>query len=193
MKYYAVKIGRVPGIYTSWDECQKQTKGFSCPIFRSFQNLEDAMIFMEDIKETKIRYDYIIYTDGSYSNKKSGGSALCLETQTVFYGRNVGKQSNNMGELYGIFLAISHFGKMNESILIKIDSEYAHHVITGEYKAKENIKEISLIQAKIKNRKIHVTFEHVYGHSNNKGNELADFYAKKALLSDSVLVKEILD
>jgi ribonuclease H-related protein len=28
MKYYAVKVGRQPGIYLDWDSCKEQVNGF---------------------------------------------------------------------------------------------------------------------------------------------------------------------
>ncbi|THH17906.1 hypothetical protein EW146_g2995 [Bondarzewia mesenterica] len=40
--FYAVKKGRVPGIYETWDECQVQVKGFSGPIFKKFHDLQSA-------------------------------------------------------------------------------------------------------------------------------------------------------
>ena len=52
MKYYAVKRGRNPGIYTSWDSCLKEVKGFSNASYKSFKKKEDAIAFMEDIGET---------------------------------------------------------------------------------------------------------------------------------------------
>ena len=45
-KWYAVAKGRVPGIYTTWDECKAQVAGFSGAIFKSFKTPEDAQIFM---------------------------------------------------------------------------------------------------------------------------------------------------
>lgn len=41
-KHYAVRIGRVPGIYGTWDECKKQIDGFSGALFQSFPTLEQA-------------------------------------------------------------------------------------------------------------------------------------------------------
>ena len=41
-KYYAVRIGRKPGVYCTWDECKKQTEGFSGALFQSFSSLEQA-------------------------------------------------------------------------------------------------------------------------------------------------------
>lgn len=42
-KYYAVKNGRKPGIYSSWDECKKQVEKFKGAIYKSFTSLEDAV------------------------------------------------------------------------------------------------------------------------------------------------------
>jgi len=36
-KYYVVWVGAKPGIYKSWEECQKQTNGFSKAKFKSFK------------------------------------------------------------------------------------------------------------------------------------------------------------
>lgn len=48
-KYYAVRVGRTPDIYTSWAECQAQTKGFPKAIFKGFDLLADAQKYMEGI------------------------------------------------------------------------------------------------------------------------------------------------
>lgn len=41
-KYYVVWRGIKPGIYTSWEECKKQTLGFEGAQYKSFTTLEDA-------------------------------------------------------------------------------------------------------------------------------------------------------
>ena len=43
MNYYAVRVGRNPGIYKTWDECKKETMGFKGASFKKFSTLEDAM------------------------------------------------------------------------------------------------------------------------------------------------------
>ena len=43
MKYYAVKVGRKPGIYTTWSECATQVNKFSGAIYQSFQDKKDAL------------------------------------------------------------------------------------------------------------------------------------------------------
>ena len=46
-KFYAVRKGYNTGIYESWDECKKQTSGFSGAEFKSFPTKEEAMAFIE--------------------------------------------------------------------------------------------------------------------------------------------------
>ncbi len=47
VKFYAVKNGRSPGIYRSWEACRKMTDGYSGAVFKSFATLEGAKRFLE--------------------------------------------------------------------------------------------------------------------------------------------------
>lgn len=49
-KWYAVRKGRKPGIYTSWAECKSQTERFGCAIFKSFKTKEEAQQFINPNK-----------------------------------------------------------------------------------------------------------------------------------------------
>ncbi|MGL5752891.1 MAG: viroplasmin family protein [Paraclostridium sp.] len=44
-KYYAVKVGRKPGIYNTWDECKSQVDKFGGAIYKSFKTVEEAQKF----------------------------------------------------------------------------------------------------------------------------------------------------
>ncbi|MED6157456.1 hypothetical protein PIB30_023187 [Stylosanthes scabra] len=44
--HYAVKAGRVKGVYTSWKDCAEQVLGYSGAQFKGFKNLEDALAYM---------------------------------------------------------------------------------------------------------------------------------------------------
>ncbi|KAK3777716.1 hypothetical protein RRG08_021826 [Elysia crispata] len=46
--FYAVKHGRVPGVYNTWPECESQVKGFPKPIYKKFFSLLDAQKFVAD-------------------------------------------------------------------------------------------------------------------------------------------------
>ena len=41
-KYYAVKVGKNPGIYQTWVQAEEQIKGFSGADFKSFKSLKEA-------------------------------------------------------------------------------------------------------------------------------------------------------
>ena len=45
-KYYAVRIGRNVGIYTTWADCEAQVKGYSGAQYKSFPTKEEAENFV---------------------------------------------------------------------------------------------------------------------------------------------------
>lgn len=45
-RYYAAAIGRHPGIYLDWRECQEQVVGFSGNLYQSFRTREEAVDYM---------------------------------------------------------------------------------------------------------------------------------------------------
>ena len=66
-KIYAVKKGRIPGLYLDWKDCEKQVKNFPKADFRLFE-YKDGDDF-EAVR--KIALDYINGTDDS--STESGG------------------------------------------------------------------------------------------------------------------------
>ncbi len=44
--FYAVRTGRSPGVYLTWDECKKQTIGFPGAVFKKFKTKEEAEAFI---------------------------------------------------------------------------------------------------------------------------------------------------
>ena len=49
MKYYAVRKGRIPGIYHSWDECRAQVDKFSGAEFKSFHSEKEAELYLNNV------------------------------------------------------------------------------------------------------------------------------------------------
>ena len=45
-KFYAVKVGKAPGIYQTWNECKENVHGFPGAIYKSFKTLGEAEEFM---------------------------------------------------------------------------------------------------------------------------------------------------
>jgi len=190
MKYYAVRNGKIPGIYTSWDACKAQINGFSGAIFKAFPLKADAEAFVGvvgvvggvgGVVEEKKNIEGIslpqVYFDGSCQDSKAGGA--CLVGNTVFYRRVEGEQTNNRGELTGLLLALEN---SSGDIEICGDSLYAMNVGNGDWKHKNNHDLVEKIRGVIKGRKIKWT--HVYGHTGVKKNEICDKYAGLSLSND---------
>lgn len=41
-KYYAVKKGKVPGIYFNWNDCKAMVDGYQGAVYKSFKTIEEA-------------------------------------------------------------------------------------------------------------------------------------------------------
>lgn len=44
--FYAVAVGKQRGIYSTWDQCSEQVKGYSGAIYKSFRSLSEARAFL---------------------------------------------------------------------------------------------------------------------------------------------------
>ena len=47
-KYYAVRVGKKPGIYEKWDDCRQNVHGYPAAEFKSFPTLEEAKAYMAE-------------------------------------------------------------------------------------------------------------------------------------------------
>ena len=58
-KFYAVKNGRKVGIFSTWEECQKQVVGFKGAIYKSFKTKEEAeaCIALAQLCQLRDRYN----------------------------------------------------------------------------------------------------------------------------------------
>jgi viroplasmin and RNaseH domain-containing protein len=54
-KYYAVRKGRLPGIYRSWDECERQVSGFPHCEFKSFRTEGEARNYFSLVSQTPFK------------------------------------------------------------------------------------------------------------------------------------------
>src|SRR5579862_3309488 len=121
-KYYAVVKGRVPGIYRTWKETESMVSKFPGAIYKSFSTETEAQNFIKNsttMSATNIIYDkplndkHIIYTDGSFRNNLCGFGCVILTTDNDKYSvygsvpDTVPGKSNNVAELYAIYVALS--------------------------------------------------------------------------------------
>ena len=72
-KFYAVKKGRKPGIYMSWDACKAQVMGFPNARYKGFKTKAEAEEFLNPDANELMQIDedtLVAYVDGSYDHSQ---------------------------------------------------------------------------------------------------------------------------
>ena len=195
-KFYAVRNGRVPGIYSTWDQAKQQVHGHSGAIYKSFPTLELAQEFMTPaISAAPTSVMAEIYTDGSCINRYGGYGIVHLEAGQVkqtYKGRvPINPCTNQIAELYAIYMALKTYSAVNP-LKLYTDSQYSIGCVTewckvwvqngwqtSSGKAVANQELIRDILELHKNRT--VIYEYVPGHRGYEFNELADALANEGL------------
>lgn len=191
MKYYAVRIGRNPGIYHTWDECKRETMGFKGASFKKFSTREDAEAFIneieEDKKESAEKDELVVYVDGSYRNSDkshSYGVYMFNDEEEYTYSKRFFKDSdmrNVSGEIKGAMRAMEEAAKLGKKkIYLHYDYKGIRSWALGFWKTnKEGTIYYKNFYDSIKD-KLEVKFIKVEAHTGVKYNELVDKLAKEA-------------
>ncbi len=74
-KYYAVQVGRNPGIYKSWDDCKTNVSGYSGAIFKSFPSEAAAKEFAMGGGHNTSHSSSSSSSSSSYSKQSYSGSS----------------------------------------------------------------------------------------------------------------------
>jgi len=196
-KFYAVKVGKVPGVYNTWTECEMQVKGFSGAIYKSFTSQEEARDFLDetnknsDIEKKEIiqSVGLLVYVDGSYSKnqKKSGYGCVFVENGEVIH--KISKEVivkedlwNVSAEIEGVLGAIEwSIQNSYKNLTIYHDYIGLSHWADGTWKAKKETTKNYVEKINALSKEIDLKFIKVKAHSNDVLNDLADELAKKAI------------
>ena len=193
-KFYAVRQGKVTGIFTSWVECKDSIDGYPSAEFKSFPTRIEAECYMrnEEVKTTFIPREgaVVAYVDGSYkadTNEFSYGAVIFVNDEEIemchaYNEPEYAEMRNVAGEIVGA-------GKVMEYCLKngikKLDLYHDYEGIakwcTGEWKATKTVTQrYREFYNKIKTQ-LDVRFVKVKGHSGDENNDRADRLAKSAL------------
>lgn len=198
--FYAVKVGKQPGIYKTWDECKEQVSGFSGALYKGFQTKREAEQFLSgkptastDVtkdaadKET----DVTIYVDGSFdadTGVYGYGFVAIFKDGTIkeFYGANndadTARIRNVAGEMLGAMFAVKYAkNKKCKSMKICYDYTGIERWAKGYWKAKNKFTAGYADYMKRNGKEIDILFEKVDAHTGVEFNERADQLAKYAV------------
>lgn len=193
-KYYAVKKGRKPGIYSTWPEAQKQVSGYPSAQFKSFPTRDEAEAYINNDKDKarSITPDSLIaYVDGSFDKRTKTYSygVVLLKNESVLAELSNSGRDPKYAESFQI--AGECFGSLN-AIRWAIDNGYKDITIyydylgiemwaTGQWKANKTVSKDYVKFFKAYQSKINVSFVKVKAHTGVTYNERADELAKQAL------------
>ena len=205
-KVYAVRKGKTPGLYMTWDDCKAQVDGFAGAEYKSFADPQDAMAYLglaggtgggagAAAPEEKLPAGVRAYVDGSYDSASGRfscgvvilkiddeGSIEQTELKAVFDDADAAKQRNVAGEIMGAKTAIDYClaNEINE-ITIYHDYEGVGKWADDLWKANNPLTQAYKQFVADARRNMNIKFEKVSAHAGNKYNELADKLAKESL------------
>ncbi len=196
-KFYAVKNGRKPGIYLTWDECKEQTAGFSGATFKSFTSKAEAEAFMGNTESVGANSnnngidklpEVYAFTDGSYNATTKvygfGGFLHAFDNDYEIRGHandpDEAVSRNVSGEVHGAIAAMKKAVELGiKEMTLFYDYEGVEKWPTKAWKTNKKISQFYVEEyEKIKND-LTVNFCHVKAHTGIPGNELADKIAKE--------------
>lgn len=209
-KFYAVRVGRIPGIYNSWDDCKAQVDGYGGATYKSFKTAAEAAEYMgwgsvagsadieryndvSDGSENKIK-DVLqagtAYVDGSYNavtGEFSYGVVMFHQGEELHFSKKYDDEElsamrNVAGEIKGAEAAMAYALEHDmKELTIYHDYEGISKWPLGLWKAnKEGTIAYKNYYDKI-SKSVHIKFVKVKGHSGDRYNDEADRLAKEAL------------
>lgn len=209
-KYYAVKKGKVTGVFTDWESCRASVEGWPGAEYKGFAGLAEAEAYLgggvpgaEPASVPKKAQPgecpppgtLLAYVDGSYDHslkKYAFGCVFILPDGRIrtMYGNGDNEQSlrhrNVTGEMLGAMYAVKvAMANGFSRIEIRYDYQGIEKWVTGAWRSKTELTGKYARAMQQWGEKIAISFTKVAAHSNVYYNELADRTAKTGLRQGS--------
>lgn len=200
-KYYAVKKGKTPGIYLTWEDCRSQISGFSGAVYKGFATIEEAGDFLQTgAQESAVQNDKesmpvtgegeaVAYVDGSYhagTGEYGCGVVFFFEGEQTEISRKgqdpeLASMRNVAGEIMGSQLAMQEAVRRGaKKLTIVHDYQGIASWCLGEWKTnKEGTIAYKKYYDSLADR-LAISFQKVKGHSGDEWNDRADELARAA-------------
>ena len=190
-RYYAVKVGRKPGIYKTWDECKAQVNHFPKNDFKGFDRYEDAYDYIHPPKVDTFNYEVKAYVDGTHDGKSdmAGYAAVLLynDFKYIIQGKVPTDSNQIAGETTAAIKAIEKAVEIGaKSIQIYYDYMGIEMWATSSWKANKDVSKAYVEFINSVKDAIKIGFVKVKSHSKNILNDEADMYAKQAFNRNEV-------
>jgi len=141
--------------------------------------------------------NYVIFTDGSCRANKNGGIGIVWlknGKKVLEYSKAFKNVTNNIMELFAIFIGLRAIKKPIDSLEIVSDSEYALGCIFNEsWNPKKNKKLITTIKKQLKETqelvKEPISYRHIYGHQKEGNTDMVwNNYVDKLAANESNMI-----
>lgn len=201
MKFYAVRKGRQPGIYTTWPSCEEQVKGFPGAVYKAFPSKAQALAFMgEDPPPSLILFqsdgrsatgDVHVWVDGSCLPNSNGRlnfgwAYVILDGQWELHrasGNDVPAEArrhrNVAGEIQAVLQALEWCREQGiAKAEIHFDYQGLASWVEGTWKTRTAFTHA--YKERVRALGMNLTWHKVQAHSGDVYNELVDRLAREA-------------
>ena len=192
-KIYAVRKGKITGIFYSWDECSASVNGYPGAEYKSFTTKEEANSYLENSAPSSTESTLTAYVDGSFDpsiGKYAFGCILLTPEGEIIRESGNGQDPESLairnvagemlGAMYAVQWAVNHG---YPSLTIYYDYEGIAKWAKGDWKAKNKRTQQYAEFMNGKRSYIQLSFQKVKAHSGDHYNEEVDKLAKSALVN----------
>jgi ribonuclease HI len=204
MKFYAVRVGRTPGIYSTWESCAAQVKGYPGAVYKSFKTRKEAQMFLDNVvkdpnSSNKKQFpssssatNVDIWVDGSCIHNGGGedmqlGWAYLIRKEDQELHRANGndippeasQHRNVAGEILAVLKALDWCDAQGiTSATIYFDYQGLQAWVSGAWEARTPYTKAYV--ESVKAHGIDIQWEKVLAHSGEIFNEIVDEMAREA-------------